>query len=163
MTSRALASIALGAAVILGATGCNMISPQATTIPYSAAEGINIDDASGPVKVRNLFIVADESGENGNLIGSFINNTDEEHTVSIQIGEGSDAISVEVKVDGASSTVSLGGDGENGQEPLLLEGLNADVGGTVVSNITSGGETVTTHLTVLEGKLSYLENLAPKS
>lgn len=162
MTSRALASIALGAAVILGATGCNMISPQATTIPYSAAEGINIDDASGPVKVRNLFIVADESGENGSLIGYFVNNTDDDHTVSIQIGEGSDALSVEVKV-GASSTVSLGGDGENGQEPLLLEGLNADVGGTVVSNITSGGETVTTHLTVLEGKLSYLENLAPKS
>ncbi|MBV0895471.1 DNA modification methylase [Microbacterium sp. NC79] len=162
MTSRALASIALGAAVILGATGCNMISPQATTIPYSAAEGINIDDASGPVKVRNLFIVADESGENGNLIGSFINNTDEDHTVSIQIGEGSDAISVEVEV-AAKSTVALGGSGDTGADPLPLEGLNADVGATVVSNITSGGDTVMTHLTVLDGKMSYLKDLAPKS
>lgn len=160
MTSRALASIALGAAVILGATGCNMISPQATTIPYSAAEGINIDDASGPVKVRNLFIVADESGENGNLIGNFINNTNEDHTVSIQIGEGSDAISVEVDVD-ANSTVALGGAGDNGEDPVLLEGLNAPLGSTVVSNITSGGETVMTHLTVLEGKMSYLEDFAP--
>ena len=160
MTSRALASIALGAAVILGATGCNMISPQATTIPYSAAEGINIDDASGPVKVRNLFIVADETGENGNLVGNFINDTNEDHTVSIQVGEGSDAISVEVDVD-ANSSVALGGSGDNGEDPILLEGLNADLGATVVSNITSGGETVTTHLTVLEGKLSYLKDLAP--
>ncbi|MGF3053230.1 DNA modification methylase [Microbacterium sp. YY-03] len=160
MTSRALASIALGAAVILGATGCNMISPQATTIPYSAAEGINIDDASGPVKVRNLFIVADETGENGNLVGNFINDTNEDHTVSIQIGEGSDAISVEVDVD-ANSTVALGGSGDNGEDPILLEGLNADLGATVVSNITSGGDTVMTHLMVLEGKLSYLKDLAP--
>ncbi len=160
MTSRALASIALGAAVILGATGCNMISPQATTIPYSAAEGINIDDASGPVLVRNLFIVADETGENGNLVGNFINDTNEDHTVSIQVGEGSDAISVEVDVD-ANSSVALGGSGDNGEDPILLEGLNADLGATVVSNITSGGDTVMTHLMVLEGKLSYLKDLAP--
>lgn len=161
MTSRALASIALGAAVILGATGCNMISPQATTIPYSAAEGINIDDASGPVKVRNLFIVADESGENGNLIGNFVNNTDQDHTVTIQINEGADAVNVEVDVD-AHSTVVLGGTGDNGEDPVLLEGMNAEVGATVVSYITSGGETVMTHVPVLEEKLHYLEGLAPK-
>ncbi len=162
MTSRAFASIALGAAVILGATGCSMISPQATTIPYSAAEGINIDDASGPVKVRNLFIVADEKGENGNLIGNLVNPTSEDHTVSIQIGEGSDTLSVEVDVD-ANSTVVLGGTGENGADPVLLEGLNADLGATVVSNITSGGDTVMTHLPVLDEKLHFLEGLAPKS
>ena len=47
--------------VVLGTTGCSMISPQATTIPYSAADGVNVP-ASGPLKVRNALFVANEDG-----------------------------------------------------------------------------------------------------
>ncbi len=39
MKTRLIASIALGAAVVLGTTGCNILAPQATTIDYSASDG----------------------------------------------------------------------------------------------------------------------------
>ncbi len=41
MNSRRLASVALAAAVVFATAGCSMISPQATTIDYSPAEGVN--------------------------------------------------------------------------------------------------------------------------
>jgi len=49
--SRLIASVALGALVVLGTSGCAMLSTQATTIPYSPADGVNIPD-SGPLQVR---------------------------------------------------------------------------------------------------------------
>ncbi len=42
MNTRRLASVALAAVVVLSTAGCSMISPQATTITYSPAEGVNI-------------------------------------------------------------------------------------------------------------------------
>ena len=65
MKSRALASIALGAAVILGTAGCSMISPQATTIHYAAAEGVNVPASAGPITARNVFFVIGEGNGNG--------------------------------------------------------------------------------------------------
>ena len=61
MNTRRLAPAALAVALLVGMTGCSMVSPQATTIGYSAADGVNIPD-SGPLKVRNALFVADESG-----------------------------------------------------------------------------------------------------
>lgn len=160
MTSRALASIALGAAVILGATGCSMISPQATTIQYSAAEGINIADSSGPVKIRNLFVVIDKEGMNGNLVGNFINPTSDDQTVAIEVGEGSNAVVVDVAVP-ANSTVVLGGEGDNGEDPVLLEGIDVGQAASIKSIITSGGESPETFLPIMSGKLPYFENFVP--
>ncbi len=61
MKSRLIASLAVGALVLLGTTGCAMLSTQATTIPYSPSDGVNIPD-SGPLQVRNALIVSDEEG-----------------------------------------------------------------------------------------------------
>ena len=61
MKPRLIASLAIGALVVLGTTGCSMISTQATTITYSAAEGVNVHGA-GPLEVRNALIVANEDG-----------------------------------------------------------------------------------------------------
>ena len=44
-----------------------MLSTQATTIPYSPSDGVNIPD-SGPLQVRNVLIVSDETGVDGNLV-----------------------------------------------------------------------------------------------
>ena len=40
---RLVAVVALGSALALGTTGCTFITHQATTIPYSASDGVNID------------------------------------------------------------------------------------------------------------------------
>ena len=60
-----------------------------------------------------------------------------------------------VKTGGKQYKVAVG-------DKLNIEKLDAEVGATVVSYITSGGETVMTHVPVLEEKLHYLEGLAPK-
>ena len=42
MKSRLIASLALGALVVFGTTGCAMLSTQATTLEYSPADGVNV-------------------------------------------------------------------------------------------------------------------------
>src|SRR6478736_5535662 len=73
--SRVVAAVAIAAAVALGTTGCSMLSVQATTIPYSAAEGVNIH-GSGPLEVRNALIVATADGSKGNFVAAIVNQTD---------------------------------------------------------------------------------------
>jgi hypothetical protein len=104
VNTRRLAPVALAAAVLLGVTGCAMISPQATTIPYSPADGVNVP-ASGPLKVRNALFVADEAGENANFLAAIVNDTDKAQTLLV----GVDGANKSVRVP-ARSTVSLGFD-----------------------------------------------------
>ena len=153
MKRRALASVALGAAVLLGTTGCNMLAPQATTIHYSAAEGMNVPDATAPVAVRNaFFVVNDADHSQANLVAVFVNNS-------------SEAASVTVQYDGAGGTLtfaphearSYGIDGQN----LTVTG-DFNLGGTAKTTFqTNDAEPVTVDLPVLNGDLDYLESAVP--
>lgn len=158
MNSRALASIALGAVVLLGTTGCSMISPQATTISYAAAEGENVPDASGPVQIRNVFFVTDETGTTANLIGAFVNETAEAQTAIVQLLPGGEPMAVAVP---AGQVVSLGVDGDN----LRIDDFPAPAGSTVLVSFQSGstGAATTVEIPVLDGALHYLESSAPEA
>ena len=69
MNLRRLAPVALAAVVLLGTTGCGLVSTQATTIPYSASDGVNIPP-SGPLTVRNALLVTDKSGASANFLAA---------------------------------------------------------------------------------------------
>ena len=154
MKSRLVASAALSALVLLGATGCTFISPQATTIEYSASDGVNVSDADGPIDARNVFIVADESGTVGNLIGAFVNPTDERATIAIAFQNG-DPFSITVP---AGGRVSLGAD----TEPLRIDDLDAQPGATIEIHFQSGDSTgVKAAIPVLDGSLPYYADLVP--
>lgn len=159
MKSRLIASVALAAVVVLGTSGCAMLSTQATTIPYSPGDGVNIPD-SGPLQVRNVLIVSEGENEAGNLIAAIVNSTDESHTLSIEIGEGSAAETATVRVP-AQSTVSLGApDGET--PPLPLEAIDALPGSTVPVYFQSGdGEGILYQVPILDGALDYYSELLP--
>ena len=151
------AALAIGAAVVLGTTGCSMISAQATTISYSAAEGVNVPD-SGPLEVRNAFIVANADGSEGNLVVGIVNDTDEPHTLNIELGEGSSTIELSVRVP-ARSVVSLGSDDT---EPLLVDGLDTPPGADIPGYFQSGdSEGTLVSVPVLDGTLDYLADLVP--
>jgi hypothetical protein len=155
---RHLASIAVATALVLGTTGCSMISPQATTIQYSAAEGVNVYDA-GPLDVRNAFIVATEDGAAGNFVAAVVNDTDTSHTLRIELGEGSSTIPLTVRVP-ARTTVSLGADGE---DPILVEGLDTPPGSDIPGYFQSGDEDgALISVPVLDGELPYLAPLVPE-
>jgi hypothetical protein len=154
---RLIASVALGAAVLLGTTGCAMISTQATTLPYSPGDGVNIPE-SGPLAVRNVLIVAEEEGGEGNLVAAVVNPTDEAHTLNIELGEGAAAQSLTVRVP-ARETVSLGSPDE---PPLPLDEVDGPPGSTVPMYFQSGeAEGVLFQVPVLDGELDYYGELIP--
>jgi hypothetical protein len=154
---RLIASLAVGAAVVLGTTGCSMLSTQATSIPYSAAEGVNVWGA-GPLEVRNALIVANEEGSEGNFVAAIVNTTDENQTLNIDFDNGEDVIEATVRVP-ANSVVSLG---TEDTEPLLIEDLNTLPGSDIAAYFQSGdAEGTLVTVPVLDGGLAYLEPLVP--
>ncbi|WP_417561909.1 DNA modification methylase [Microbacterium sp.] len=159
MKSRLFASVAVSAAVILGATGCSMISPQGTTIPYSPGDGINVAAVQGaPLEVRNALIVATDDGSTGNLIAGVINMTSEPHTLTIQIGEGTSKTTLQLQVP-ANSVSSLG---EN-VDPLRIDGLDVKPGATVQAYFQSGSVNgAIANVPVLGGNDEYLSSYVPQ-
>ncbi|MGZ8804537.1 MAG: DNA modification methylase [Microbacterium sp.] len=151
MKTRLIASLAVGALVLLGTTGCAMLSTQATTIPYSPSDGVNVPD-SGPLQVRNALIVSDEEGVDGNLVAAIVNATTDSHVLNIEYGEGSSKSSYTVRVP-ANTTVSLG---TEETEPLLLEGIDTVPGANLPVFFQSGdAEGVLFGVPVLDGALDY--------
>ncbi len=154
MKSRLVASAALSALVLLGATGCTFISPQATKIEYSASDGVNIASSSGPIDVRNAFVVANEDGSVGNFVAAVVNPTLEKATLTITVA-GLEPMTVTVP---AGETISFGAD----EEPLRIDGLDTKPGATVEMHFQSGdGEGAKTDVPVLDGTLPYYADLVP--
>jgi hypothetical protein len=152
--SRLVASAALSALVLLGATGCTFITPQSTKTEYAASDGVNVSDADGPIDVRNALVVATEDGSIGNFVAAVVNPTDEKATLTITV-EGVDPLTVTVP---AGGTVSLGAD----EEPLRIVGLDTKPGATVEIHFQSGDSTgVKTEVPVLDGTLPYYADLVP--
>ena len=157
MKPRLIASLAIGALVVLGTTGCSMISTQATTITYSAAEGVNVHGA-GPLEVRNALIVANEDGSEGNFVAAIVNQTDESVHAEHRVRRGRRAIEKTIRVP-ANSVVSLG---TEDTEPILIKGLDTLPGADIAGYFQSGdAEGVLVSVPVLDGGLKYLAPLVP--
>lgn len=138
---------------MLGAAGCNMIAPQATTIPYSPAEGVNIPE-SGPLAVRNALLVANDDGTAANFLAAIVNDTDQAETLNVGIGGDTQTVRVP-----ARTSISLGYDG---QEPLLFDGIGSAPGTYVAATFQSGtGSGVEQSVPVLDGTLPYLADFVP--
>lgn len=156
LAPRLIATVALGAAVALGTTGCTFMTHQATTISYSASDGVNFDTTGGDVVVRNAFVVASEDGSVGNLVAAFVNNGTEGATVEIDVN----GVQQKLRVP-AGERVSLGVDGN---DPLLLEGLDAKPGTTVSALVISGDDDAEpTEIPVLDGSLASYKDLVPEA
>jgi hypothetical protein len=88
-----LAAAAVAAVVVaIAATGCNILTPQATTIDYDASDGVS--GTTGTVEIHNAMLIGEPDGDNLNLAVTFTN-------------EG-DATIVQVRVDDASQMVNVG-------------------------------------------------------
>jgi len=152
--SRLVASAALSALVLLGATGCTFITPQSTKIEYPASDGVNVSDADGPIDVRNALVIATEDGKIGNFIAAIVNPTADSATLTVGIADG-EPFTITVP---AGGTVSLGSD----DEPLRIVGLDTKPGATVEMHFQSGDSTgVKAEIPVLDGSLSYYSDLVP--
>ncbi|WP_221585880.1 DNA modification methylase [Microbacterium sp. G2-8] len=154
MTSRTIASLALGGIVLLTATGCAGITPQATTFEYTPSDGVNVPDAEGSdLAVRNAFIVADSDGADGNFIAALVNDGDQPTRLSLDWESGNATVTV-----APGETMSLGGEAD----PILISGLDTMPGETLSMYLQSGdGEGTEIEIPVLNNCLTEYATLAP--
>ncbi|GAA1946694.1 hypothetical protein [Agromyces allii] len=149
MKARLAASAVLALGLAIGATGCSMVTYQATTEHYDASDGVSI--TVGELDLRNILVVS-EDGVDGNLVMTVINPGDDDKTLKIEAGSATQELEVE-----AHSTVVLGGEET---EPLLLEGIDAEVGGlTPIFFQYASVEGIEKKVPVLDDRL--YEGLAP--
>lgn len=154
MKTRIIASLAAVGVVMLTATGCGLVTTQATTIEYTASDGVNLPvEETAPLHVRNALVIADRDGAEGNLIAVLANTSEDTQTFSADWDGGS--VSVDVP---AGETVSLGANAD----PELLTDLDTLPGETVSMYVQPGdGEGVQLEVPVLNNCLTEYAALAP--
>ena len=160
MKARLAASAALALGLALGASGCSMLTYQATTEKYDASDGVSVD--IGELDLRNVLVVSDD-GEDGNLIMTVVNNSDDDVELGVQFGEGGgDTQTIEIE---AGNTVAFGVDAAESEdvlEPLLLEGIDTQPGGLLSMYFQYGdAEGIEKQVPVLDARLPEYADLAP--
>lgn len=137
-----LRTIGLGAAfaaAALTSAGCAAVTnDQDTASHYSPADGIV--EQLGDLSINNLLIVAESADSDGRLLGTLVNESDQDMSVEIAV-EGADPITVEVP---AADEVRLEDDEQ------LVEPAGAEPGLLVPVTITVDGETLEHELPVLD-------------
>ncbi|QBE48564.1 DNA modification methylase [Leucobacter triazinivorans] len=150
MKIRIASSVALAAALALGATGCSLIAPQGTLKPYAPSDGVDVTVES--VDVRNILLIADETGDSFNVVFGAVNRTGETQDLAINfMGEGS-------QQDRAEFTVPTGntlfGDPDGDESPVLVSLPGLEPGATISAYFqVPGASEVEYEVPVLDGTL----------
>jgi hypothetical protein len=157
--ARLAASAALALGIALGASGCAMLTYQATTEPYEASDGVAAD--VGDLDLRNVLVVSDD-GDSGNLVLTVVNNGEDDVELNVQVVDSGQTQTIEVE---AGSSVALGTDDVEGVEvlePVLLEGIDTQPGGLVDLYFQYGSaEGIELGVPVLDSSLPEYADLAP--
>ncbi|QZY53008.1 DNA modification methylase [Leucobacter tenebrionis] len=159
MKIRIASSVALAAALALGATGCSLIAPQGTLEPYAPSDGRDV--STEHVDVRNIMLVADETGENFNVVFSAVNRSGSDQQLTINfVGEGSASASAEFDVPEGNTRF---GNPEGEQTPVLVALPGVEVGSTVTAYFqVAGTPEVEYEIPVLDGTLAeYRDYVLP--
>ena len=140
---------AAAAAALLTATGCGYVSPQATADEYAPSDGIQTD--LGDVKVRNLMILAEDADSEGRLIGTVLNDGDQDATLTLN----ADGSTAEIEVP-ANDQVVL-----EDEDPVTLDQAGAMPGLMVETEFEADGQTVTQSVPVLDHTYPRYATLMP--
>lgn len=158
MKARLAASAALALGVALGASGCSMITYQATTEHYDASDGVSAN--VGDLDLRNILVVSDD-GVDGTLVLTIVNTGEDDVDLDVQV-DGGDTVSIPVD---AGATVAFGADAVEGLdevEPIVLEGIDTEPGSLLPIYFHVGSaEGVEKQVPVLDGRLPEYESLVP--
>lgn len=149
-TTRRMAAASIAAAALVGATGCSAINEQATTIAYSASDGIIHD--IGDVDFRHIaFIGAEEDGP-ARIIGSVSNGGSEDAQVEIEADGDSFSLTVP-----AGEAISLEHD-----EEFVVESIGSPPGSMHEVALSAEGTSETVEASVLDGTLDEYRELLPE-
>lgn len=153
-----LAVAAAAFAVIAPLTGCaNMLSADQTAkYEYNGGDGAwSRDDLEG-VDVRGLLLLQNEDGD-ASVFYTLVNSSDEPRTVSLTIGPETVETSLQ-----PGETFQQNSHAETSEaEPLVISGLNAQVGELVDVEATVGSASETIRAQVLDGSIPEYAELLP--
>ena len=158
MKFRAAASVALAAAVALGLAGCNMISPQRTTMSYDASDGVSA--SVGDFELRNVLVLVDQQGAetptSGKLVLTVVDAA--RKGGSIKVAAPGAATTITVPANQPVTTVGFG----EGAEQITIDGVDLAPGGLVELTFTAaGGSSETVAVPILDGTLAEYATLLP--
>ena len=156
MNTRMAATIALSAAIMVGASGYTFSANIATQKDYDPSDGVGttIDDVS----IRNVLLITDD-GENLNLVMTVANNAVDD--VDLQVSWDLEGASGDetVSLDGSGLTAVGGPDDE---QSIVISGTDVTVGSLVPLFFTYGdAEGSQIEVPVLDGTLAEYELLVP--
>jgi hypothetical protein len=151
---RVAASVAIAGLIVLGASGCEFISPQDTTQINQVADGMN--QTVGPVDIRNAMLFT-ANGTEANLVTSLVNTGSSPQTLSMQYTSTSGPTTTQVTVPANGLlNVRPGGD-----QVVTLSNIAAKAGSLFPVYFSSGGANATVRIPVLNGALPGYETLTP--
>ncbi len=160
MKNRIASSAAIAAALALGLTGCGLIAPQATMTPYAPSDGIDVNVEGA--KVRNLMLIADETGENFNVVFTGVNSGSSSVPLTINFEGESSQASADFEIEPGSTVF---GPLDEEHPPVLVSLGGLEPGATVSAYFqTPGGDEVQREVPVLDGTLAeYRDLVVPAS
>lgn len=147
--------VAAALVAVVGLSGCQVMSPIQTNVPYQPGDGVAVD--LGEVQIRNLVVVSSAKGEVGTLSGMVVNQGDSR--VTITFATGADGISASA-VAPADSQTRLSG--VQGGGAVSLSAIAAAPGGIVkimISTPASGGSEVSVPVLPPDG---YYATITPE-
>jgi hypothetical protein len=149
------AAIIMAALLSLGASGCALITPQATTKEVEVANGVN--GSVGQIDIRNATIISD-NGKDGSLLVSFYNASGEDQELAVQY-ESHGTKSQQIVRVASSGLTSFGNKGET---QLVLEGIATPPGSLLTIFFQYGtAEGVDLKVPVLTSDFEEYTGLAP--
>lgn len=153
--TRNWASLAAGLALVGALSACSVFSVGETQRPYDPSDGVRV--AVGDVQLLNLLVIT-EDGQDGNLLGSANNASDEDIDVTLQYESAGEKQDVTFEVP-ARTTLHFG-QGEEGQFLLpAIDALPGSVLAVYVQYGTTPGKQI--DVPVLDNRLPEYSELLP--
>ncbi|WP_311478291.1 hypothetical protein [uncultured Gulosibacter sp.] len=163
MKFRAVAASALALALAAGLTGCNLISPQRTTMEYAASDGVHA--TVGDLEVRNALLIVDSDTKEvteANLVLSVVTESETPATLEASVAGGS-TVSIPVALTPKNKGLVKVGFGDAGAQLVTGKFRSGD---TVEVTFSAAGSEATIKVPVLgadnpENVLDEYKTLAP--
>ena len=156
MKVRITVSALLAIALSLGASGCNLIQPQATTRMYDASDGISAN--VGDLQLRNLILISND-GKSASLLMAAVNTTGSNVKLSMQFLSKGALVSGQIDVPSSNSATSWGSATAN---KIIFDGIDTTPGSMLQVYFQYGdADGKTALIPVLTSKQAEYKGLQP--
>ncbi|MFC4222994.1 hypothetical protein [Lysinibacter cavernae] len=153
MKARIVSSVVLAAAVMVGATGCNLISPQATTYHYDPSDGVGGN--TGELAIRNVMLIETEVEGTYSVVFSVVNNSADTVDLNVHVQDGNSQAEDSVTV-----APGINKFGDEDQDVLIFEDVDTKPGAIIPVFFQYGEKTgVELEVPVLDGTLPEYKHL----